>query len=55
MLIKNGDKQVDIPGWALLVGALVVDNIVINVCKAVSYKKMCDTVEKVTKKKEEEA
>lgn len=39
MRITKGDKTVNIPGWALLVGALVVDNIVANICKTVCYKK----------------
>ena len=39
MKITKGDKTIVIPGWALLVGALVVDNAICNVCKLISYKK----------------
>lgn len=39
MKITKGDKTVSIPGWALLVCALVVDNIVANVCKVMVAKK----------------
>ena len=51
MKITKGDKTINIPGWALFVGALVVDNIVANVCKTVSYRNHCNTM----KKEEEES
>ncbi len=38
MKIGKGDKYVYIPGWALIVGALLVDNVVCNVCKVAAYK-----------------
>ena len=33
MLIKSGDKSVHIPGWAILLTLLVVDNVAANVCR----------------------
>lgn len=53
MRVSKGDKTIDIPNWALFVGALVLDNIVVNICKTVSYNKLCTTVKK--KDKEEES
>lgn len=38
MRITNGNKVIDIPNWVLLVGALVVDNIVVNVCRTNALK-----------------
>lgn len=46
MKITKGDKTIVIPGWTLLVGALVVDNIVANVCKTSAYKKFLKTEKK---------
>ena len=38
MRIVKGDKTIDIPNWALLVGILAVDNIVANVCRTKAFK-----------------
>ena len=38
MRIVKGDKTIDIPNWALLVGALVIDNIIANVCRTKALK-----------------
>ena len=51
MKITKGDKTINIPGWTLLVGALVLDNIVANVCKASTVTKLL----KAEKKNEEES
>ena len=51
MRITKGDKTIVIPGWTLFVGALVVDNIVANVCKASIVKKLL----KAEKKNEKES
>ena len=51
MKITKGDKTIVIPSWTLFVGALVVDNIVTNVCKASTVKKLL----KAEKKNEEES
>lgn len=40
MRIVGKDKTIDIPNWALLVGVLVIDNIVANVCKTKAFKSM---------------
>lgn len=56
MRITKGDKTINIPGWTLFVGALVLDNIVVNACKTISYRNLCKTLEKLeTEKKEEES
>ena len=49
--ITKGDKIIVIPGWTLFVGTLVVDNIVANVCKASTVKKLL----KAEKKNEKES
>lgn len=46
MKITKGDKTINIPSWTLLVGALVVDNVVANVCKATVAKKLLKTEKK---------
>ena len=46
MRITKGDKTIEIPNWALFIGALVLDNAVVNVCKTVSYKNYAKAVEK---------
>lgn len=46
MRITKGDKTIDIPNWTLFVGALVVDNIVANVCKTSVAKKLLKTEKK---------
>ena len=51
MRITKGDKTIVIPGWALFVGALIVDNIVANICKASTVTKLL----KAEKKNEEES
>lgn len=38
MEITKGDKTIKIPGWALFVGALVVDNIVTNIIRLKALK-----------------
>lgn len=38
MRIAKGDKVIDIPNWALLVGILAVDNIVANICRSNAFK-----------------
>lgn len=43
MRITKGDKTIIIPGWTLFVGAIVVDNIVTNVCKTSVVKKLLKT------------
>jgi hypothetical protein len=32
MIIKGKNRSVEIPGWAVLVGLLIVDNMATNVC-----------------------
>lgn len=49
MKITKGDKTINISGFALFVGAVILDNIVANVCKTVSYKNFAENVAKVTK------
>ena len=49
--ITKGDKTIVIPGLALFIGALVVDNIVANVCKASTVTKLL----KAEKKNEKES
>lgn len=39
MVIKKGDKSVHIPGWAIVLGLLVVDNVAANVCKVITVVK----------------
>lgn len=46
MEIKKGDNSVNIPAWAIILGLLVVDNIAVNVCKAVSYKNLTNVLKK---------
>ena len=53
MLITKGDKTIEIPGLALFVGALILDNVVVNICKTVSYKNFVNGVKEVSKEKEE--
>lgn len=38
MKIIKGDKKIIIPGWVLYAGALLVDNIVCNLCEVVRAK-----------------
>lgn len=52
MKITKGDKTIIIPGWALVVSALVVDNIVTNICKAKSFHDGCKAVVNTEKEKE---
>ena len=33
MIIKGKNRSVEIPGWVVLVGLLIVDNMTTNVCK----------------------
>lgn len=33
MTIKGKNRTIDIPGWAVFMGLLVVDNVAANVCK----------------------
>ena len=35
MRITKGDKTIIIPNWAIVIGALVADNIVSNICSTV--------------------
>lgn len=51
MRITKGDKTIVIPGWTLFVGALVLDNIVANVCKTSAVTKLL----KAEKKNEKES
>lgn len=46
MNIKKGDKTINIPGWAILVGLLVVDNLATNVCKIANNKVLVKLSEK---------
>lgn len=46
MKITKGDKSIDIPGWALLVGALVVDNLATNIIRLRALKIMSKGNEK---------
>ena len=52
MRITKGDKTTDIPAWVLVLGIIVVDNIVANVCSMVNFNKRCDTVSKVSEEEE---
>lgn len=38
MRIVKGDKIVSIPGWALFIGLIVVDNIASNICTVINNK-----------------
>ena len=42
MTIGKRDKSIIIPGWALLVGLIVVDNIAVNICKTITNKQLID-------------
>lgn len=53
MRITNGNKQIDIPNWAIFVGVVVTDNIIANVCKVVDNRNLYKTNSKA--KKEEES
>ena len=53
MRITKGDKTIEIPDLALFVGALISDNVVVNICKTISYKNFVDGVKEVSKEKEE--
>lgn len=44
MKITKGDKTIEVSGAVLLIGALLIDNVVANVCKAKSYKNFCKAV-----------
>ena len=56
MKITKGNNSYDIPGWAVFVGLIVVDNIVGNICKTWSYSKKCNTLlEASTEDKTEES
>ena len=48
MRITNGNKDIVIPSLAIVLGALVVDNIVANVCKT----KIINNQEKQSSKKD---
>lgn len=39
MLIKKGDKTIEIPNWLLVFGGLVVDNVISNVCRTIMQTK----------------
>ena len=52
MNITKGDKTFRIPGWALIIGALVVDNIVVNVCNTINYKNYSKVISEVDKNEE---
>jgi hypothetical protein len=38
MKIVKGDKNISIPGWALFIGLIVVDNIASNICTVINNK-----------------
>lgn len=40
MKIGKGDKYVSVPAWALVLGLLVVDNMVGNICKTITNSKI---------------
>ena len=46
MRITKGDKTVSIPAWAVVIGLLVVDNVVVNVCKTVGISKLAKSEKK---------
>lgn len=40
MRISKGDKTIEVPNLLIFVGIIVVDNIVANVCRASSLRKL---------------
>lgn len=36
MKLAKGDKVISIPGWAVFIGLIVVNNMVSNICKTVT-------------------
>ena len=51
MWITKGYKTIEIPNLALFVGAIILDNVVVNICKTVSYKNFVNGVKEVLKKR----
>ena len=47
MNIKTNNKEIYIPNWVLALGVLAIDNVVANVCKTASNRKLL----KLTKEK----
>lgn len=43
---KKGRYDIKIPAWVLVVGLLVVDNVVVNVCKTISVNKLTKSTKK---------
>lgn len=52
MKITKGDKTIDISGVGIFLGLLVVDNIVVNICKTKSYKNLCKALKNEEEKEE---
>lgn len=52
MRITNGNKQIDIPNWAIFVGVVVADNIIANVCKVVDNRNLYKAKSKAEKDEE---
>lgn len=46
MRITNGEKRIDIPAWMVVIGLLTLDNVVCNICKTVSDRKLVDIANK---------
>ena len=44
MGITKGNNTIDIPNWALFIGAIILDNVVVNVCNTICYNKRCNTI-----------
>ena len=40
MNIKTNNKEIYIPNWVLALGVLAIDNVVANVCKTATNKKL---------------
>lgn len=40
MKIGKGDKYISVPAWALVLGLLVADSMVANVCRTVTNSKL---------------
>lgn len=40
MRIKTGDKDIYVPNWLIVMGLLVADNVVSNVCKTKTNKEI---------------
>lgn len=47
MRITKGDKTIDIPSWALFVGALVVEEVAGMVCQVVNNKNILKAETKI--------